>query len=342
MAERTAAQCMGSSISSSGDHDQQAVIDYCLNKAAAVFERCATETGKDDVNFFDNGDGENLLFILAQAELPPHNRTTRLLRTAEVCSALYNDSDIRRLTLMLAGAADDAQSVRVMSDTEWRQLSEQLRETVRSEKWTDATKVVVDWWIAATLRHDAVQMASVQVEAAEYLNELCLFSGTVAEVDKLWQKMPKQAQLVVRQENRLYFICHLFFVLSNWCRDPPLPIVAPEHDLRRWLAYLYEMYQMVMRNDDPRAKQYALEITVEIAMCLRFHWQLYDHTLYELRSRLVKTTLTKHGFVVMPNNSDRYHGLGYLPVADYHTHCLVAFFLTHTMANPAPLRYPDG
>jgi hypothetical protein len=72
-----------------------------------------------------------------------------------------------------------------------------------------------------------------------------------------------------------------------------------------------------------------------LAMCLHFDWNLYGESLDLLTARILDTPLQtmRHGFVVMPNNNSSYHGKEYLPIADYHTHCLIAFFLTHSISH---------
>jgi hypothetical protein len=309
----------------------QVVIDYCLDRAASVFQQCVGDRSSSALAFLRNGDGENLLFILAQAETPPHTRVMRLLSVARQCCPQYNGSDLRSLTCRLVAAAE-ACSVSVNSAADWQKKKDDLDVAVQRARWREATALLVEWWVAATLRHDALQVATLQKMAAGYLDKLCHY---VASASTLWQSSPKQAHLVIRQEERLYFVTHLFFVLSRWCRDAPLPEVAPKSRLRRWLAYMHEVYIIVMENEDSLAQHYALEIVLEIAMCLRFYWELYGDLLMQLTSQLVSTPLDDHGFVVMPNCNTHYHGPEYFRVADYHTHCLVAFFLTHSIATTA-------
>jgi hypothetical protein len=316
--------------------DRQTVINYCLDRVADFFESVekATKEGARGDNFLSDGHGENLIFILAQAELPPHHRTKRLLEIAKVSSPYYNTSDLRRLTRRLAGVANSEPASEIspvwQTADEESPLSDSLDDLVETKRWPKASKLVVDWWVAAKLRRDEAQMTAVQSAAAKHLDQQCCF---VAVANKFWRP-DKPAELRIIQEDRIYYICHLFFVLSNWCREAPLVSVAPVHRLRRWLAYMHEVYTIVMRNIEPRAQEYAVEIVVELAMCLRLNWSLYGDDIQLLTARLVRTPVKtmRHGFVVMPNNNGSYHGTKYMLVADYHTHCLVAFFLTHSCA----------
>jgi hypothetical protein len=318
------------------NHHYRTIIDFCLDKAASVYEECCALERKKKPDekakaFLEKGHGENLLFILAQAETPPHTRTKRLLLIAQKSCPTYNASDQRVLTHRLVGSTE-ARPSNANSETHWKREKVALGEAVGKARWHKATSIVVDWWIAATVRQDDALMDILQEEAARYLDDLCHY---VASASTLWQESPKQVRLVVNQENRLYFITHLFFVLTKWCRDAPLATVAAKPRLRRWLAYMHEVYVIVMENEDELAKHYALEIVLEIAMCLRFYWELYGDRLALLTTQLINTPLEEHGFVVMPNSNIHCHGSEYFPVAVYHTHCLVAFFLTHSIATPS-------
>jgi hypothetical protein len=337
---------------------REAVIEYCLDRVTTLFEQQARQAiavsnnpdlidhqgnTDDERDFLGAGDGENLLFLLAQAERPPHTRTRRLLDMAQRCSPSFNTSDQRHLTcrLALAGLAlcdndhshseEDAKSSTFpMPKEEWDSLRGQLDDAMKDKKWESATIIVVDWWVAAKLRRDDAQMEGVQTAAANYLDQLCRY---VAVANQLWQKPPRQAQLKIEEEKRLYLICHLFFVLSDWCREVPRSDVARPHRLRRWLAHMDEVYTLITRHMNPDAPRYALEILVELAMCLRFDWVIYGEQLTALTAQLINMPVRtlQCGFVSMPNKNLAYHGPRYLPIADYHTHCLVAFFLTHSV-----------
>ena len=254
---------------------------------------------------------------------------------------MFNDSDQRHLTCRLAGVTDVG-PVSVKPDADWQRMRDGLKNSLglrpSASQWSDATHAIVEWWVSATLRHDHAQMVSLQEAAATHLDDLCHY---VASPDPLWQQKSKskKAHLKVTQENRLYFVTHLFFVLTNWCRAAPPAAIVSKPRLRRWLAYMNEVYVLIMANEDPLAPHYALEILVELAMCLRFFWEIYGDRLMQLTSQLISTPLEGYGFVVMPNDNLRYHGPGYHRVADYHTHALVAFFLTHSIV--APKAFPQ-
>jgi hypothetical protein len=172
---------------------REPVIEYCLDRVTTLFEQRAREAiavsddpdridrqgnTDDERDFLGAGDGENLLFLLAQAERPPHTRTRRLLDMAQRCSPSFSTSDQRRLTRRLAldGVAlcnnaqphsDDAKSSTfLMPQEEWESLRAQLVDAVKDKKWESATTIVVDWWVAAKLRCDDARLEDVQAAAA--------------------------------------------------------------------------------------------------------------------------------------------------------------------------------